>query len=238
MKSVLEEKGNCYETSPSRIARVTFAAVSDAHETTSWLDHVLCSQDMQTKLHSIAILDMLPSSDHVPLSFVFDFNSSPTFNDTFTCPSNKTNFNWAIATDKDLTDYKYLTRIYCKDIHVNDVVKCSNVNCKSHDHLKQIDDLYSQLCSVLKHASNDSIPASKMYTHHDYIVPGFNEFAKQLHSEARAVYLLWTASVKPRAGLLYLSMCQSRIRFKRTLRKCRQNEETIRANAHANSLMK
>ena len=42
-----------------------FTHVSDAHGTTSWLDHVLCSQDMQTKLHSIAILDMLPSSDHV-----------------------------------------------------------------------------------------------------------------------------------------------------------------------------
>ena len=137
---------------------------------------VLCSQDMQTKLHLIAILDMLPSSDHVPLSFVFDFNFFPTFNDTFTCPSNKTNFNWAIATYKDLTDYKYLTRIYCKDIHVDDVVKCSDVNCNSHDHH---DDLYSQLCSVLKHASNDSIPATKMYIHHDYIVPGFNEFADQ-----------------------------------------------------------
>ena len=89
-----------------------FTHVSDAHGTTSWLDHVLCSQDMRTKLHSIAILDMLPSSDHVTLSFVFDFNSTPTFIDTFTCPGNKTNFNWAIATDKDLTDYKYLTRIY------------------------------------------------------------------------------------------------------------------------------
>ena len=33
-------------------------------------------------------------------------------------------------------------------------------------------------------------------------------------------------------------MYQSRIRFKRTLRECRQNEETFRANAHANSLMK
>ena len=38
-----------------------FTHVRDAHETTSWLDHVLCSQDMQTKLHSIAILDMLPA---------------------------------------------------------------------------------------------------------------------------------------------------------------------------------
>ena len=32
-------------------------------------------------------------------------------------------------------------------------------------------------------------------------------------------------------------MCQSRIRFKRTLRECRQNEEIIRANKHAESLM-
>ena len=142
---------------------------------------------MQTKLHAIAILDMLPSSDHVPLSFVFDFNFFPTFNDTFTCPSNNTNFNWAMATDKDLTDYKYLTRIYCKDLHVHDVVKCSDVNCKSHDHLQQIDDLYTQLCSVLKHAKNSSIPVFKMYTHHDYIVPGFNEFANQLHSEAMII---------------------------------------------------
>ena len=75
-----------------------FTHVSDAHGTTSWLDHILYSQDMQTKLHSIAILYMLPSSDHVLMSFVFDFNSTPTFIDTFTCPSNKTNFNWAIAT--------------------------------------------------------------------------------------------------------------------------------------------
>ena len=30
----------------------------------SWLDHEICSLDMQAILHSIAILDMLPSSDH------------------------------------------------------------------------------------------------------------------------------------------------------------------------------
>ena len=100
-----------------------FTHVSDAHGTTSWLDHVICSQDMQARLHSIAILDMLPSSDHIPLSFVFDFMCTPTFIDTYTCPSNKVNFNWTKATDKDLLDYKYLTRMYCKNIHATDVVK-------------------------------------------------------------------------------------------------------------------
>ena len=32
-------------------------------------------------------------------------------------------------------------------------------------------------------------------------------------------------------------MCQSRIRFKRTLRECKQDEEIIRANEHAKSFM-
>ena len=59
-----------------------------------------------------------------------------------------------------------------------------------------------------------------------------------LNCTHRADYLLWKTSGKPRAGFLYLNMCQSRIRFKRTLRECRQNDDTIRANAHANSLMK
>ena len=191
---------------------------------------------MQARLHSVDILDMLPSSDHVPLSVVFNFNSTLAFIDSSTCPSNKVNFNWTKATDKDLLDYSYLTSIYCKNIHVVDVVKCDDVNCKSHEHVEQIDQLYSQLCSVLKRSSDDSIPICKIHSHQDYIVPGFNELAKQLHSEARADYLLWKASGKPRAGLLYLNMCQSRIRFKRTLKECRQNEESLRANAHAKSL--
>ena len=74
-----------------------------------------------------------------------------------------------------------------------------------------------------------------MQTHHDDIVPGFKEFAKQLHSDVRAYFFLRKASAKPRAGLFYFTMCQSRIRFKRILRDCRLNEKIIRANEHAKS---
>ena len=35
-----------------------FTHVSGAHNTTSWLDNVICSQDVQRKLVSIDILDM------------------------------------------------------------------------------------------------------------------------------------------------------------------------------------
>ena len=56
--------------------------------------------------------------------------------------------------------------MYCKNIHAADVVKCNYVNCKSHDQLHQIDTLYSQLCSVLKQASDDSIPTSKIHSYY------------------------------------------------------------------------
>ena len=35
--------------------------------------------------------------------------------------------------------------MYGNDIHVVDVVKCHDVNCKSHEHIQQIDQLYAQL---------------------------------------------------------------------------------------------
>ena len=55
---------------------------------------------------------MLPSYDHVPLSAVFDFITTPAVIDTSTCPNNKVNFIWAKATDKDLLGYKYNLLVY------------------------------------------------------------------------------------------------------------------------------
>ena len=54
-----------------------YTRVSDAHNTTSWLDNILCSHDVQKKLVCINILDRLPCSDHIPLCVSFDFNCDP-----------------------------------------------------------------------------------------------------------------------------------------------------------------
>ena len=54
-----------------------FTHVNDAHNTTSWLDHIICSHDVQRKLVSIDILDRLPCSDHLPICVLLDFNCDP-----------------------------------------------------------------------------------------------------------------------------------------------------------------
>ena len=49
-----------------------FTYVSDAHNSTSWLDHIICSHNVHSKIKAIKILDKLPSSDHLPLQMTLD----------------------------------------------------------------------------------------------------------------------------------------------------------------------
>ena len=45
-----------------------FTYVSDAHHSTSWLDHIVCSYDIYSKVTLIKMHSTLPSFDHLPLS--------------------------------------------------------------------------------------------------------------------------------------------------------------------------
>ena len=76
------------------------------------------------------------------------------------------------------------------------------------------------MCSIMMQCSSSSIPTSKVKTSGDYVVPGFNEYAKELHKEARSCFIAWKSLGKPRAGLCYTDMCQSRLRFKSVLKHC------------------
>ena len=54
-----------------------FTYVSNAHHSTSWLDHIVCSHDIYYKLTLIKINDKLPSSDHLQLSVCIDIPLVP-----------------------------------------------------------------------------------------------------------------------------------------------------------------
>ena len=66
-------------------------------------------------------------------------------------------------------------------------IKCTNINCKSLEHRYDIDLFYSQICEALHCSSLDSIPSSKSSYCRSYIVPGFNDYVKDLHSVARSM---------------------------------------------------
>ena len=213
--------------------------MSDAHCTTSWLDHVLCSQDIQSKLKLIDILDKLPSSDHLPLSVIIDVqvHSDLSVSSVYSSPRDQLVYNWAKTDITDVNNYCMQTYRNFSKISIPSAIKCTKVNCKSIEHRHEIDLYYSEICKALHCSSLDSIPSSKSSDCRDYIVPGFNDYVKDLHSTARSDYVAWRDAGKPRSGAPCSNMRRSRLKFKYALRQCKRNEDAIRADQYAKSLL-
>ena len=68
-------------------------------------------------------------------------------------------------------------------------------------------------------------------------MPGFNEHVKELHTIVCHEYIAWRSAGKPRFGGICLSMNQSRLRFRSALAFCQHNENQMRADALAWSMM-
>ena len=227
--------------------------MSDAYNTTSWLDHIICSHDVQRQLVSIDILDRLPCSDHLPLCVLLDFNCDP--NNVTTQIVEKqasVTFNWAKATTVEIEKYRTLTSELLKYIELLPAIiervtivtiphpssiTCDDCNCTSAEQKFQIDQFYMQICTVFEKASRDSIPSFTVNSSRDYIIPGFTEHVEDLHTIARADYCSWRTGGKPCSGRVYIAMKQSRLRFKSALRYCKTNEDAMRSNAFDKSLM-
>ena len=61
----------CWDATAGSILTSAVMYVSDAHHSTSWLDHVICSSNMHSAIGGINVVDKLPSSDHLPLVVTF-----------------------------------------------------------------------------------------------------------------------------------------------------------------------
>ena len=60
-----------------------------------------------------------------------------------------------------------------------------------------IDLFYSQICCALEQSCHKTIPSSNLRDGQDYIVQGFNEFVKELHTIARNYYIVWRNAGRP-----------------------------------------
>ena len=71
----------------------------------------------------------------------------------------------------------------------------------------------------------------------EHNTPGWTEYVKDAHSEARDAFKLWILSSKPRHGEVFQSMNKARARFKFKLRPCTRDEARIRADILADDLV-
>ena len=215
----------------------TFTFVSDAHNSTSWLDHVLSSHTMHSCIDSITVLDKLPCSDHLPvsISLVCNWSNNPLLGKLTREYSNKT-CNWSKITSSDLKTYSRLTKYCLKHINIpQHMLSCNTLSCTSTCHKDAITQLYDGIIKCLLNSSNKCIPQSRSHQKNS-VVPGWTDLVKELHYKARSDYILWRDLGKPRSGPSCEEMRRSRLSFKYALRQCRVHEEQIKADKLANDL--
>ena len=179
-----------------------FTFVSDAHSTTSWLDHIVCSFNLYVLLSDFCILDKLPSSDHLPIgcNICFDLDSTPNRCDPVPCDVNVPTIQvqWSKANDVEIEHYSAKSYTSLNAVTLPDAIKCIDPSCSCNEHQMQLDVYFDTICNALYHTSKQTIPTSKMKCSSEYIVPGFNDYLKELHTNPRNSYLTWKQMGKPR----------------------------------------
>ena len=96
---------------------------------------------------------------------------------------------WDNAIETDVAHYNNVTSKNFTKVKISDAIYRSDINRHSIEHHNQIDELYMKLCSIMTQCS--SFSTSKVKTSSDFVVPGFNEYAKELHTEAQSCCLAW-----------------------------------------------
>ena len=123
--------------------------------------------------------------------------------------------------------YERCTNYGFNNITIPSGVKCTNPNCLQANHGTDIDDLYDAIFKVLSESSEKLVKDKHIGR---TFKPGWNDQVKELHEADREAYLLWKHSGKPRQGVVYDIMKQSRSRFKHGLRMCKTNKNSIIAD--------
>lgn len=205
----------------------SFTFLSPGKNTTSWLDHILCTKEVLRNISNISIDYECAIFDHFPLYFEFEFSlnvlPSTFLNDDLV--RNLVHWSKINKTQQSEISQKIDMLIVNGNIMCYETLNCTVEGCSNSNHIRQLDQIFDDVIVMLldstKKFSHQSIKKAK-------IVPGWNANVKQLHSNARHHFLLWKGKGKPHEGIYLDNMKASRTAFKIALKKCKENEEQIR----------
>jgi endonuclease/exonuclease/phosphatase family metal-dependent hydrolase len=210
----------------------TFTFFSEAHQSVSWLDHCVCNTNMHSALKAISALYGYVTSDHVPLLVLIDLSKATINLERNEGQESGGKIKWNKLSKDDISHYHDNTEQHLQKINFNhNLMLCDNAKCQDQAHLQAIDTMYSSIINALK-TSGDEFLQQRHERGNYNVVPGWNDYCREVHANARDAFLLWTNNGRPRSGPLLRNMQCTRASFKQALRHCRNSE----SKAHADSL--
>ena len=207
----------------------TFMSYSGAH--TKWLDHILGRDCNDITVSNVKVIYEKYGSDHLPLTMQISINRQARYIGNNNRTDNKSNrlfVNWEKLKADEITR---IENTVVQELSLYDDCEflfCTKLGCQDELHHQQISSMYSSMSvSIVRGSLEFSREITKANKFR--IVPGWNRNVKQFHVEAREKYLKWLEIGKPRNGLEFELMKESRTMFKNALKDCRLNEKRERA---------
>ena len=210
----------------------TFTFFSEAHQSVSWLDHCVCNANLHSAVKDISVLYDYITSDHMPVLLTFDLGKATIDLDRTDEEPSVRKIKWNKLSKEDLYQYHELTEHHLNGVRLNhELLLCDDTNCQFQAHQHSVDAMYNSIIQALKISGKEFTQereCSKRYN----IIPGWNEYCREVHSNARDAFITWAMNGRPRSGPLHRNMQITRATFKQALRRCKASE----SKAHADSL--
>jgi exonuclease III len=180
----------------------TFTFFSEAHHSVSWLDHIVTNLNMVSFFSNITVDYGYISSDHFPLCAELNVPVSKIESEQCDSHSRECNIRWDKLSEHDLSIYKNASDESLKNIKLPlPLLLCDDDQCTDERHLQQINSFYKDIIESLRESGD--ILAQMGDKHRNSEIPGWNDYCKQLHTEAREAFLNWVSVGKPRAGPIH-----------------------------------
>ena len=191
---------------------------------TSWLDHVVCSNMSIISNYSIGYGVVF--SDHVPLHFDIKAPDGVKYLSYDYVPNIQKypKINWDKADDDDKILYANVLDYLCSELYY-EILDCRTEKCNDQ-HTFDLNNFYQDLIDCV-FAASLFLP-TYVNDNKDHIVVGWNLYCREKYNEARANFINWHVAGRIRHGYLFEKMKSSRSSFKNALKYCRDNEMRIR----------
>ena len=195
----------------------TFTYLSPAHNTFSWLDHIVVSE--MIKPYNIKVFIDKCLYDHFPIYFEVDI-SMPTIENSLSKHITTTMILWDSFDSDRKKVYNDIVYEILSDLCVDNYWDMTD---------EEINSFYDTLMFAMKEGTK---PFSKRKNKSKFCpVPGWNIVCKEKYFLARLEFLKWVHSGKIRSGPLYESMKLTRQHFRNALKFCRYNNEQLKCTS-------
>lgn len=239
---------NCIPVINLNVSNIDYTYESTSNGARSLIDHVIVSKNLCDVVHRYYTIDSIDNtSDHLPVLCEFIINCEYMAMKKMNVTQNK--IAWYKANLHDIKQYKDNLDIKLDDIESVDVFKCENVKCTDKSHQEQLETLHECIVEACLEAARETLPSSggcnaQSLDHNSQVekpkvqpLPGFTDFIKEKKETALFWHWAWKDFGKPHQGYYAEMRRLSRAQYHYCIRMVKRNEDMVRSQKMAESIV-